>query len=191
LGKIIAGNLQDKVTEVIATLKLILESRSGWNEVVRCGAIAGLSQLKSSVEAVDLILDYTALGIPQPLRLAAIRALGAISTGQTADKLTVILDRLTAIAQESFFLTQVAVSSALGQMETPKAIGILQALAHQTPDGRVRRLAEEAIAKVQGKIGSDQGLKDLRQELDQIKQENQELKSRLSKLETQISKPET
>jgi aminopeptidase N len=101
------------------------------------------------------------------------------------------LDRLTAIAQESFFLTQVAVSSALGQMETPKAIGILQALAHQTPDGRVRRLAEEAIAKVQGKIGSDQGLKDLRQELDQIKQENQELKSRLSKLETQISKPET
>jgi aminopeptidase N len=191
LGKIIAGNLQDKVTEVIATLKLILESRSGWNEVVRCGAIAGLSQLKSSVEAVDLIMDYTALGIPQPLRLAAIRALGAISTGQTADKLTVILDRLTAIAQESFFLTQVAVSSALGQMETPKAIGILQALAHQTPDGRVRRLAEEAIAKVQGKIGSDQGLKDLRQELDQIKQENQELKSRLSKLETQISKPET
>jgi aminopeptidase N len=176
---------------VIPTLKLILESRSGWNEVVRCGAIAGLSQLKSSVEAVDLILDYTALGIPQPLRLAAIRALGAISTGQTADKLTEILDRLTAIAQESFFLTQVAVSSALGQMETPKAIGILQALAHQTPDGRVRRLAEEAIAKVQGKIGSDQGLKDLRQELDQIKQENQELKSRLSKLETQISKPET
>jgi aminopeptidase N len=75
-------------------------------------------------------------------------------------------------------------------METPKAIGILQSLANQTPDGRVRRLAEEAIAKVQDKIGSDRVLKDLRQELDQIKQENQDLKSRLSKLETQFSKPE-
>jgi aminopeptidase N len=185
LGSLISGNLKHQKEEAIALLKSVLEQRSGWNEVVRCGAINGLSQLKTSGTAVEIILSYTALGVPQPLRLGAIRALGGVSTGQTPDKLTEILDRLAAIAQESFFLTQVAVANALGQMETPKAINILQSLADQTPDGRVRRLAEEAIAKVQKSLGSDKAVKELREEINQIKQENQDLQSRLAKLEAQ------
>ena len=185
LGSLISGNLKHQEADAIALLKTVLEQRSGWNEVVRCGAINGLSQLKTSGNAVDIILSHTALGVPQPLRLGAIRALGGVSTGQTPDKLTEILDRLAAIAQESFFLTQVAVANALGQMETPKAINILQSLADQTPDGRVRRLAEEAIAKVQKNLGSDKAVKELREEIDKIKQENQDLKSRLAKLEAQ------
>jgi aminopeptidase N len=185
LGSLISGNLKNQEEDAIALLKTVLEQRSGWNEVVRCGAINGLSQLKTSGTAVDIILSYTALGVPQPLRLGAIRALGGVSTGQTPDKLTEILDRLAAIAQESFFLTQVAVANALGQMETPKAINILQSLADQTPDGRVRRLAEEAIAKVQKNLGSDKAIKELREEINQIKQENQDLQSRLAKLEAQ------
>ncbi len=91
--------------------------------------------------------EYTALGVPQALRLAAIRSLGTISTGQTNVNLQRILDRLQELSRESFFLTQVSVTIALGQMETPKAIGILQSLADQTPDGRVRRIAEEAVQK--------------------------------------------
>jgi aminopeptidase N len=58
------------------------------------------------------------------------------------------LEQLEELAGESFFLTQVAVASALGQMETGKAIEVLRSLADQTPDGRVRRIAEEAIQKV-------------------------------------------
>jgi aminopeptidase N len=85
-------------------------------------------------------------------------------------------------------LTQVAVTNALGQMETAKAIPLLRSLVNQTPDGRVRRLADEAIHKVQKAAGSDQALKQLREELDQLKQENQELKSRLEALEAK-SKP--
>jgi aminopeptidase N len=185
LGSLISGNLKNQEGDAIALLKSVLEERSGWNEVVRCGAINGLSQLKTSGTAVDIILSYTALGVPQPLRLGAIRALGGVSTGQTPDKLTEILDRLAAIAQESFFLTQVAVANALGQMETPKAINILQSLTAQTPDGRVRRLAEEAIIKVQKNLGSDKAVKELREEINQIKQENQDLQSRLAKLEAQ------
>jgi aminopeptidase N len=68
-------------------------------------------------------------------------------------------------------------------MQTPQAINLLNALAEQTPDGRVRRMAEEAVEKVQKNLGSDKAVKELRQEIDQIKQENQELKSRLAKLE--------
>ena len=184
LGAIAASGLSEKKEEkTLKLLRSVLEERQGWNEVVRSGAIGALSQMKTSEEALDLILDYTELGTPQALRLTSIRALGAISTGQTNVNLQRILDRLKELSRESFFLTQVSVSSALGQMETPRAIGILQALADQTPDGRVRRIAEEAVQRVQKNAGSDKAVKQLREELDQLKQANQELRSRLESLE--------
>jgi aminopeptidase N len=185
IAAIAAANLEDKSHEdkVIKLLKSVLEERAGWNEVVRSGAIAGLAEFKTSEVALNIILEYTKIGVPQPLRLSAIRALGKISTGQTPANIERILDRLAEIARETFFLTQVAVLTALGQMETPKAIGILQSLANQTADGRVRRYAEEEVAKVQNNIGTDKTLRQLREELDQLKQQNQELKSRLENLE--------
>jgi len=183
LGKMVSATLKDQEDEVLQLLTTILKERAGWNEVVRSGAIAGLSQIKSSPVALDVIRNYTALGVSQPLRLSAIRALGTISTGQTPANTELILEQLAEISGETFFLTQVAVASALGQMETPKAIEVLRSLSDQTPDGRVRRLAEESIQKVQTSIGSDQTVKQMREELDQLKKENQELKSRLENLE--------
>ena len=183
IGGMVSGNLKTKQPEAISLLKNILEQRAGWNEVVRGGAIAGLSKMKTSGDAVDLIMEYTKPGIPQALRLTAIRCLGAVSTGQTPEKLGEILEQLEAIAGESFFLTQVAVVGALGQMQTAQAITILNELAAQTPDGRVRRRAEEAVTKVQKNLGADKAVKELRQEVDKLKQTNQDLMSRLAKLE--------
>ncbi|WP_427160724.1 M1 family aminopeptidase [Aliinostoc sp. HNIBRCY26] len=185
LGAISAANLEDKPKEekVIKLLQSVLEERAGWNEVVRSGAVWGLAELKTSEAALDLLLEYTKLGVSQPLRLAAIRALGKISVGQNPVNLERLVDRLAELAKETFFLTQMAVVTALGQMETPKAIGVLRSLAEQTPDGRVRRYAEEELATVQQNIGTEAALKNLREELDQLKQQNQELKSRLESLE--------
>ncbi|NCJ06754.1 aminopeptidase [Synechococcales cyanobacterium C] len=192
LGAVAALPLDGKPKEdkILKLLKSVLKERSGWNEVVRSGAIAALSHLKTSVAALDLVLDYTALGTPQPLRLAAIRALGTLSTGQTPDQVDRILAHLSTLAGESFFLTQVAVVIALGKMETPKAIGILRALADQTPDGRVRRLADEAIQRVQKAAGSNPALQTLQEEFEQLKKENQTLKSRLETLEARSNKIE-
>ena len=189
LGGIVAANLDEKpkAEKVLKLLKSVLEERSGWNEVVRSGAIAGLSRLKNSPSALTLILEYTKLGVPQALRLSAIRALGAVSTGQTPVNLELILARLEELARETFFLTQVSTVAALGQMETIKAMGILRSLADQTPDGRVRRMAEEAIQRVQKSAGTDPAVKQMREELDQLKQSNQELKSRLEDLEAKSS----
>ncbi len=185
LGKVAASGLGDapKEEKVLKLLKSVLNERQGWNEVVRSGAIVALSHLKTSEAALDLVLEYTTIGVPQPLRLTAIRSLGAISSGQTNVNLERILERLQELSRETFFLTQVSVAVALGQMETTKAIGILQSLADQTPDGRVRRIAEESIQTVQKKAGSDQAVKQLREEFDQLKKDNQELKSRLESLE--------
>jgi aminopeptidase N len=185
LGEITATHCEDKhlVEQTIKLLKLVLKEREGWNEVVRSGAISGLSKIKTSEDALNLILKYTAPGIPQALRLTSIRALGSISTGQTPTNAERILQRLEELSNETFFLTQVAVVASLEQMETPKAMDVLQSLAEQTLDGRVRRRAEEAIQTVQGKIGSEPALKKLREEFDKIKKENQELRSRLETLE--------
>ena len=183
LGGMVSGNLKNEQTATINLLQNILKTRAGWNETVRSGAIAGLSQMTTSAKAVDIIIEYSKPGIPQALRLAAIRSLGAISTGQTPETIEIILEQLDALSGESFFLTQVSVSSALGQMQTPKAIGILQNLSAQTPDGRVKRRADEAITKVQKNIGSDKAVKELRQEVDKLKKDNQDLKSRLENLE--------
>ncbi|WP_193200124.1 M1 family metallopeptidase [Nostoc sp. MG11] len=185
IGAIASANLEEKPKEdkVLKLLKSVLEEKAGWNEVVRSGAIAGLAEFKTSEAALNLLIEYTKLGVPQPLRLAAIRALGKISGGQSPVNLERILERLSELAKETFFLTQVAVAAGLGQMETPKAFGILRALAEQTADGRVRRYAEEEISKVQKSIGSEQTLRQLREEFDQLKQQNQELRSRLENLE--------
>ncbi len=185
LGKIGASTLagKDKEKKTLKVLDTVLKEREGWNEVVRGGAIAGLSQFKSSSAALDLLLPYTELGVPQALRLVAIRALGSISLNQEKPAIERILDRLEALSREAFFLTQVATVGALSQMEVRGAVAILRGLADHSPDGRVKRRADEAAQRVQKKIGSDKAIADLRQELDEVKQTNKDLKSRLENLE--------
>jgi aminopeptidase N len=183
LGGMTTASLKDKQEEVITLLTEVLNTRAGWNEIVRAGAIGGLSKITDSKTALNTVIEYVNPGVPQPLRLTSIRALGAISNGQSEANLTVIVEKLAELARETFFLTQVAVVNALSQMSTVKAIGVLQGLANQSPDGRVKRIADEGVQKVQKKIGSDGAVKQLREELEEVKKTNQELKSRLENLE--------
>lgn len=190
LGRVAAADLEGKPKEK-KTLKLldsILKERQGWNEMVRSGAIGALSQFKDSEDALNLVLKYTENGTPQALRLAAIRALGAIAANQSKANVEKILERLDLLSRETFFLTQVSVVAALGSMDTPRAISVLQSLADHTPDGRVRRRAEEAVQRVQKNVGKDKAVEQLRQELDELKKANQELKSRLETLEAKARK---
>jgi aminopeptidase N len=188
LGGMTTASLKDKQEEVITLLTEVLNTRAGWNEVVRAGAIGGLSKMTDSETALKTVLEYVKPGIPQPLRLTSIRALGAISNGQSEANLTVIVEKLSELSRETFFLTQVSVVSALSQMETVKAIGVLQGLADRSPDGRVKRMADEGVQKVQKKIGTDGAVKQLREELEEVKKTNQELKSRLENLEAKSPK---
>jgi aminopeptidase N len=183
LGSMVAAGLEEKAKETRDLLQQILETRAGWNEVVRAGAITGLATMKTSPEAVDLIMPYTELGTPQALRLAAIRSLGSIASGQSNDKLEKILNKLEAITRETFFLTQMAIIGALGQIENPKAVGLLQSLANQAPDKRVRQRAEETVTSLQKKLGSDKAVNALRDDINKLKKENKDLQSRLAKLE--------
>ncbi|MGK7907340.1 MAG: M1 family aminopeptidase [Synechococcus sp.] len=175
-AKAVDGEVEE--SEAISTLQSVLETKAGWNEVVRSGAIGGLSEMKESEAALDLILGHTKLGVPQPLRLASIRALGAYASERENAK---VLERLRELSRETFFLTEVATVNALGQLNTTKAIPVLQQL--ESSDGRVERMVSEAIARVQKKAGSDSSIKELRDELETLKKKNQDLVSRLEQLE--------
>ncbi|NUN66119.1 M1 family metallopeptidase [Pseudanabaena biceps] len=184
IGDLAAALSQEREpSKVIKLLQTVLKERAGWNEVVRSGAIAGLAKLKDSDEALETVIKYTEPDVPQPLRLASIRSLGAMGKSQSKPKTEQILNRLSVIAQETFFLTQMAVVGALGQIDSAGAISVLRSLSDSTPDGRVRRVADEAIQRVQKAIGKDAGLKQLREELDQLRKDNQSLKSRLEAIE--------
>lgn len=185
LGKVGAVELTG-IPDHSATLGLletVLQARAGWNETVRSGALGGVSQFKTSATALELILQHTEPSIPSQLRLGAVRALGAISTGQSKPNIERILERLEMIAREPQFRTQMTVIAALGMMETPGAVTVLQGIADHIDDGRVQRRAEEAIQKVQKAISKDEAVAKLQQDLEELKKSNRELRSRLEELE--------
>ncbi|MEL6384746.1 MAG: M1 family metallopeptidase, partial [Cyanobacteria bacterium J06626_18] len=105
LGKVGASQLADipATVETLTILETVLQERAGWNEVVRSGALAGISQFKTSEAALELILQYTEPAVSTMLRLGAVRALGAISTGLSKANVERILERLEAIAREPQF----------------------------------------------------------------------------------------
>ncbi|MGF1524411.1 MAG: M1 family aminopeptidase [Leptolyngbyaceae cyanobacterium] len=190
LGKVGASQLSDipAKAETLAILETVLQERAGWNEVVRSGALGGISQFKTSEIALELILRYTEPTVPSMLRLGAVRALGAISTGQSKANIERILERLEAIAREPQFLTQMTVIAALGMMEDAGAASVLQGIADHIDDGRVRRRAEEAIEKVQKAIKKDAAVEKLQKDLEELKKASQEMRSRLEELEAKAQK---
>ena len=188
IGMLAASSVIDKpkASKAIRLMQAVLKDRAGWNEVVRGGAIAGLAQMKQSVEALDILLKYTQIGTPQSLRLAAIRGLGTIAAGQTEANLDRIHDRLGHLATESFFLTQVAVVTALGHLKSKSALVILRSLSRQTSDGRVRRLADEAIKRVENSINSDEFSQAMKDDVEELKRTNQTLASKVEELEARL-----
>ena len=182
VGSTRLSNLPDE-SETLTCLEMVLKERAGWNEVVRSGALGGISQFKTSETALELILQHTEPTVPPMLRLGAVRALGTISTGQSKSNVERILERLEAISREPQFTTQMTVIAALGMMEDVGAVDVLQGIADHIDDGRVRRRAEEAIQKVQKVIKKDTAVEKLQQDLEELKKANQELKSRLEELE--------
>ncbi|MFQ3584286.1 MAG: M1 family aminopeptidase [Cyanobacteriota bacterium] len=186
LGTIAGSTLEPKPqeAEVVALFQTALEQKAGWNEVVRAGVMSGLAQMKRSEKALDLLLQHTQLGIPQPLRLAAIRSLGTYASDQENPR---VLECLGDLCRETSFFTQMAVITALSQLNSPKAIPLLQSLG--TQDGRIERRINEAIQKVQSRLGGDKSTQQLREELEQLKKSHQELLSRIGSLEAKAGSP--
>jgi aminopeptidase N len=174
-----------KPAKVLQILQKALAQSPGWNEVVRIGAIDGISQLHSHPESLSILVGYTHPKTPTPLRMAAIRGLGTLVAKQGIATQDQALDLLATLATETGFFTQMAVVYALKQIPRPQAIPILQGLEQRALDGRVKRWAAEAILQVQKSLDPSQRVQILQAELEQLKQEQVKLNSRLASIEAE------
>ncbi len=172
-----------KHSESRVLLAGVLGARNSWNDMVRGAALSGLAELKDDPEAVALIRERTRRGTPQSLRMAAIRALGKAGEGGENQQ---ILDTLAEVAQEGQFSTRMATIGALASVKSSKALPLLEQIASEDADGRVKRSALEVAEKIRSEVGQDKELKKLRTSIESLEAENRTLKSRLDVLETSV-----
>lgn len=116
--------------------------RSSWNEIVRQAALEGLGATKSE-KALEILLRHTKWGHPQRVRMAAIRSLVEFGPAHEA-----IQKRLIELTNDPYILVQVAAVRGLTAVGDERALPSLKKLAKEDRDGRVIRLAEEAIEKI-------------------------------------------
>jgi aminopeptidase N len=161
----------------------VLKTRTGWNEIVRSGAITGLANLKDSSIALDKIIDYTAVGTSEILRRSTLKSLGDISSMQKPEDVERIIDILDDASKDEYILTQRSLIAALGNIKSKRVIPILSKIRDKAIYGRIKNLADEAIHKASDNLGSEKTINQIRDEVTSIKKENQKLKSRLEELE--------
>jgi aminopeptidase N len=122
-----------------------LRGEPSWNDTVRVGAVEGLGEL-GVPGTLALLRARTRYGLPHPSRMAAIRALAQAGRGDTPT-----LRTLLARTRDPFLRVRLAAIAALGRLGDDRAVPRLRRLADMADvDGRVRRLAAEALRAIRG-----------------------------------------
>lgn len=183
---------KDYTKEVLAIFDKVLKTKSGWNEYLRSGALAGLASLDYSALAAQKILDYTSPKIPSSLRNSALAKLGTVSQSQEESMINKIIDRLNEICGENEMGLESCVISACTQIKSPRVLQILSYIQEKSIYHRIKRKAAEAIETVGENLGDTKTLNEIRKEFEEIKKENKKLRSQLEnvlvKVENQKSK---
>jgi aminopeptidase N len=130
---------------VLPELARALGEAESWNDTVRVGAVEGLGEL-GTPGALATLRGRTRYGLPHPSRMAAIRTLATLGKGDTAT-LRVLLAR----TRDPYLRVQLAAIAALGRLGDDRSLPRLQRLSEAVDvDGRVRRLAGEALRAIRG-----------------------------------------
>jgi len=112
-----------------------------WNDVLRSAALEGFAATKGR-QWIPLLLAHTRPGHSQKLRMAAIRCLAAFEGAPE------IQPRLIELANDPYLLVQIAAVRVLHQTGDERAVPALKKLMAGDRDGRLKRLAEEAVEKI-------------------------------------------
>jgi aminopeptidase N len=157
-------------------------AKDSQNEVIRSSAIAGFAELRDA-RALPIVMEWTRYGRPQPVRGAAAAALGKFAEFVSESQKSDIVDRLIELLSDSWYRVQSSAIESLKQVRDPKAVPHLERAAQRELDGRIVRLARDAVQKI--RQGQDKGeeLKKLRDEVDKLVDENRALRDRLDRLE--------
>ena len=160
-----------------------LLERASWGEVLVAGGLKGLGASRKP-EVLETLLAHTEEHHPQRVRAAAAGALASLASDREAC-VPPALDRLLELTQTAGFRVRLAAVAALGRLREPRALSTLSALHASTGDGRLRRMAYEAIQDIRDGRTSSQALGELRQTVEELERKQAGLRDRLSSLEHQ------
>jgi aminopeptidase N len=116
--------------------------KNSWNEVTRSAALDAMA-LTRDAKWIPAILKYTKEGVPHRLRMAALRAILVFRPATEDTK-----KRLEELLQDKFLLVQIAAVRALQELGDERQVPALKKLMVGDWDGRLKRLAEEAVNKL-------------------------------------------
>ncbi len=163
-----------------AVCEALLE-RESWGEALRTRALSGLGATRDP-EVLELLLRWTEPSVKPRARAAAAGALGQLADEVEAARRPAV-DRLIELAEGGSFRVVLAAVAALGRVRDPRAVPVLRRLHASAGDGRVARMAYEALADVRAGRSGEQALSGLRRSLEELEREQGRLRDRLARLE--------
>lgn len=151
-------------------------SYGGHVDIITRGAIEGLAELGTD-EALDVVLHYVGEENPTWIRMTAVQSLSKFGPR------TQVLDALRrALRDENFRVRAAAVTAALDLMD-PRLLPDLQERAERDVDGRIRRMAREAMEKIRKAMDRGAEYQRLREEVEKLREEHRKILDRLARLE--------
>lgn len=160
-------------------------AKDSWNEVIRCGALAGYAEL-GDARAIPICLEWTKYGRPTYTRRAALSALGKIGEGRKE-----VRDAVIALLDDKSFNVRMSAVAALEALHDVAALPALDAMASQDIDGRLKRRCAEAARAIREHAEKPVELKKMRDELAELKAANRALLDRVDRLEASARKRST
>jgi len=116
--------------------------KDSWNDVLRCAALDAIGMLQLA-ESFSILKEYSRYGYHPNVRMTAIRRLGLL--GRLRGDVQPVL---IGLLNDKYLLVQLAVARALGSFADERATEALMKYTSGDLDGRLKRVAEEAIRKI-------------------------------------------
>jgi aminopeptidase N len=153
--------------------------RPSWNSLLQMHALIGLGELRDP-RGVPVAIAWSAYGKALWARLGAITALGMLGAlpAQTREA----IEQLSALLDDPQLRVREYSARALGAIGDAAAIPALERAVARDRDGRVIRLAREAIAAIKAGASRSDELAALRHDVDRLIEENRKLRDRLDAL---------
>jgi aminopeptidase N len=165
-----------RATSAFDTLRASLAKES-WNEVIRCGALAGLAELGDE-RAIPICLEWTHYGRPTFARRSAIASLGKLGEGRKD-----VRDAVIALLDDKQFQVRMSAVAALEALHDAAALPALDAMAQQDLDGRLKRRCAEAARAIREHAQRPAEVKKMRDDLEELRAANRTLLDRVDRLE--------